>query len=488
MVQRIDKELLLRRAEHNDGELSTLREITLHQFDIEKIENLDVYCRHLEILYLQNNQIGKIENLRKLKNLRYLNLALNNIKILENLGGCESLEKLDLTVNFIEDPLDVESLKDNVEFLVGNPCSQKEGYRQFVITALPQLKVLDGKEIEKSERICAVQHFQEIRQRFLEEKEARSRTQSSRSTRLDQLSGTSPVDETATGKEQAGPHGGTKDTTNNDGDRFSLPSNTEEENQEAAQGDKTSEIERKRAEFLTKPVPHTPEARLEASRDLAAMRGTKPDQSAEQPKPKPVLVKDGRVMQRNEGKWNFRINETKGTIVLQVDISKLIDTSLIDVDVNPTWIRIVVKGKILQLVLEEEVQVSSAVCERSRHTGELVVTMLKVRAAEKGVDVLEVIKEQKRGATQSQKKEFDEKQRKMKELPDAARKNRRYERLGLLEPTEAVDLSAIVSTAATLPVPKSKPGGKNTIVETKQAAPHIIDEDFVDDPSVPPLC
>jgi len=37
-----------------------LKEIALHQYDIEKIENLDVYCRNLEILLLQNNQISKI--------------------------------------------------------------------------------------------------------------------------------------------------------------------------------------------------------------------------------------------------------------------------------------------------------------------------------------------------------------------------------------------------------------------------------------------
>ena len=52
-----------------------------------------------------------IENLNKLKELKYLQLAINNIKKIENLEGCESLEKLDLTVNFVEDPLDVECLQ-----------------------------------------------------------------------------------------------------------------------------------------------------------------------------------------------------------------------------------------------------------------------------------------------------------------------------------------------------------------------------------------
>lgn len=79
-----------------------LEEISLHQMDIESIENLDLYCRHIKILLLQNNLIDKMENLNKLRELEYLNLALNNIEIIEGLGNCESLNKLDLTCNFIQ--------------------------------------------------------------------------------------------------------------------------------------------------------------------------------------------------------------------------------------------------------------------------------------------------------------------------------------------------------------------------------------------------
>ena len=89
---RINVELVRRRSEHNEGELSTLEEISLHQFDIEKIENLDKYCRKLKILYLQNNVIPRMENLSRLKDLEYLNLALNNVTKIENIEGCESLK------------------------------------------------------------------------------------------------------------------------------------------------------------------------------------------------------------------------------------------------------------------------------------------------------------------------------------------------------------------------------------------------------------
>lgn len=94
-------DLVRKRSEHNEGEISTLEEIALHQENIDKIEGLDKWCRELKILLLQSNLIPKIENVSRLKKLEYLNLALNNIDRIENLEGCESLKKLDLTVNFI---------------------------------------------------------------------------------------------------------------------------------------------------------------------------------------------------------------------------------------------------------------------------------------------------------------------------------------------------------------------------------------------------
>lgn len=88
---RITEELIRKRAEHNEGIISTLEEISLHQFELEKIENLDKYCRHLRILFLQNNIIEKMENLEKLKELEYVNLAVNNISVIEGLEQSESL-------------------------------------------------------------------------------------------------------------------------------------------------------------------------------------------------------------------------------------------------------------------------------------------------------------------------------------------------------------------------------------------------------------
>ena len=88
-------------------------------------------------------------------------------KLIENLETCESLTKLDLTLNFIGD---LTTSLDNLEGLVhlkelilmGNPCTQYPGYRDLVISTLPTLSKLDGVEIEKSERIRAVQARERI--------------------------------------------------------------------------------------------------------------------------------------------------------------------------------------------------------------------------------------------------------------------------------------------------------------------------------------
>lgn len=42
-------------------------------------------------------------------------------------------------------------------YLTGNPCTEYEGYREYVIATLDHLQWLDGKEIEKSARILAKQ-------------------------------------------------------------------------------------------------------------------------------------------------------------------------------------------------------------------------------------------------------------------------------------------------------------------------------------------
>lgn len=58
--------------------------------------------------------------------------------------------------------------------------------------------------------------------------------------------------------------------------------------------------------------------------------------------------------------------------------SRYLDTSLIDVDVQPNYVRVTVKGKIFQMALNEEVCTSDATTKRSQITGHLLIAMPKL--------------------------------------------------------------------------------------------------------------
>ncbi|KND04944.1 hypothetical protein, variant [Spizellomyces punctatus DAOM BR117] len=415
--------------------------------------------------------LKSVENLHKLKELKYLQLALNNVSKIENLEGCEALEKLDLTVNFVEDPLDVECLKGNEMlrelFLVGNPCTQKEGYREFVITTLPQLKNLDGRDITRSERIEAAQVYENVRKRFIREREERTGTVYEAKV------------EAEPAPQKANDHESSK-AQYNENSTNSSDSLNEGRNPTPASGD-IDELEEKRWRFQNEPVPHTPSARLEAARDLASMREGKNNQNPptkQQQSPTPLFAPDGRVLQKNQGKWPFHFAITTDTITLHVELSKFVDTSLIDVDVQPTWLRISVKGKILQLVLDEEVQTENVLCERSRVTGWLAVTMVKAHVDKTKADVIEIRNKERRI------KEDEERQKRALQRKQETSAERKKNYRTSFTPTESVDLRNIVADAQT-PTASAK---ASIFDRTFSIMPPVVPDDFEDDPSVPPLC
>ena len=56
----VTRELIRLRAEHNNGEIFSLEELSLHQMKIDKIQYIDRWCPNLKILYLQGNEISKL--------------------------------------------------------------------------------------------------------------------------------------------------------------------------------------------------------------------------------------------------------------------------------------------------------------------------------------------------------------------------------------------------------------------------------------------
>lgn len=69
-------------------------------------------------------------------------------------------------------------------------------------------------------------------------------------------------------------------------------------------------------------------------------------------------------------------------VLLQVSVGKYMDTSLIRADVQPTFVRLLIKGKLLQLVLPCEVKPDASSAQRSSATGALLLTMPKQDPAE----------------------------------------------------------------------------------------------------------
>ncbi|XP_034039660.1 LOW QUALITY PROTEIN: protein tilB homolog [Thalassophryne amazonica] len=363
----ITEELIRRRAEHNDCEISSLEEVSLHQQNIERIEHIDRWCRDLRILYLQNNLIPTIENVNRLKKLEYLNLTLNNIEVIENLEGCESLQKLDLTLNFVGLLSSVVSLQHNIHlrelFLLGNPCAQFDGYRQYVVAALPQLQCLDGKEISRSERIQVAQGLEEVRRRVDEQEQdyLQRRTQEKEEAqRTDDVEAEPVFDshcpESEKHQEKQAATANTKQTT--------VCANVDEKERER--------------EFWETPCSFTPESRLEVSRRLEEKRWSKNKEAKKQPRASRTLITpDGRVLNVNEPKLEFSLTEDEENHILDLAVYRHMDTSLLDVDVQPTYARVSVKGR-YQLVLPMEVKPDSSTARRSQTTGHLVLTMPKV--------------------------------------------------------------------------------------------------------------
>ncbi|KFQ64977.1 Protein tilB, partial [Phaethon lepturus] len=391
----VTEDLVRRRAEHNNCEIFSLEEISLHQQEIEKLEYLDKWCRDLKILYLQNNLIPKIENVGKLKKLEYLNVALNNIERIENLEGCEELKKLDLTANFIGELSSIEALKYNIHlkelFLVGNPCTEFEGYRQFVVATLHQLKCLDSKEIERSERIQALQNYAEVKQKIREQEEAyllrRAREKEEAQIRMQERKDKKQ-------KQMESKLG--FDST------FTLPSFhwhifhvvlcspdsiQNKENHQAGDREqemwRTAEDDEEDRRFWEEPTPYTPESRLETHRYIEEKRKAKDNIRESKKREKPLwtlVTAEGKVLNVNVPKLHFSLKDDEETnqIILDLAVYRHLDTSLLDVDVQPTYIRVLVKGKPFQLVLPEEVKPDSSSAKRSQTTGHLVVSMPKV--------------------------------------------------------------------------------------------------------------
>ena len=337
--------LLRKRAEHNEGCLSNLVEVALHQQEIEKLEVVGDTCRQLEILYLCNNFIPKIENLNHLKKLTYINLAVNNIKVIEGLEGCESLERLDLTLNFIGDLTGVKTLQANMFlenlYLTGNPCCDVVEYKKYVIDALPQLMTLDGSDIVRSMTISARQDKKDATEKLVGEK---LKTEEQDRIREEMRSkGIDPYPERFNEKNER-VYGHSAE------ERIQILRETEEK------------------ENRRKNQPVDPNSISGIHQELNKKR--------ERPTVAQELEKHGRVIMRNEGKLGLKMDDEDETkFQVTVEVGKFLSTELLKVDADVNYIQVMVKDKMVRLPTPHDIAVDKITVQRAKTTGALQITM-----------------------------------------------------------------------------------------------------------------
>jgi protein TilB len=438
ILRSITLPLIRKRSEHNSGLVSTLEELALHQEELQSIGPvLGRTCgKTLKILLLQNNVIERLEynEMKFFRSLEYVNLALNNLTTLgdSGLSGMEWLKKLDVTLNF----LDVDCLRESVGelegcgrleevFLIGNPCmgvdlnagGQEDGRgtttasasaatkgwsgcRPYIIARLPNLKFLDGKEIKRSERIAALQKLPELSMELdllAEKRRAERRLQQQRSNNEgsnDCNTDEDEVDESYILQNRTTHHNPTtrtklsnemydqkqakeKQETSN-----AVPHKGEKEWEEEHRGvvEKVREREERGREF---------EKQQQLQQQLQNNYGSVEfdvDYTNE-------LTKDGGIKQCNQGKHRFwfedsspsKSNSSKdgGILTMKIAIPKYLSTSLVDVDIHPTYVSVVIKSKILRVILPVEVISDKAVARRSASSGYLELVMPKVDPDEK---------------------------------------------------------------------------------------------------------
>ena len=100
--------------------------------------------------------------------------------------------------------------------------------------------------------------------------------------------------------------------------------------------------------------------------------------------PASVLNAQGNVRQCNQGRYqySFKDSDDKTQIIFECEVPKFMDTSSLNVDVQPTYVRVVVKDKVTQLHWPDEVLTDGAKVQRSQTTGWLMITCNKANINE----------------------------------------------------------------------------------------------------------
>ena len=92
-----------------------------------------------------------------------------------------------------------------------------------------------------------------------------------------------------------------------------------------------------------------------------------------------MYTKDGKIRQCNQGRYKWSLDESPDTskLILNMEVPKFMNTDSLNVDLQPQYVRVDVKGKITQVRFDEEILVERSSVQRSQTTGWLCITMPK---------------------------------------------------------------------------------------------------------------
>jgi protein TilB len=217
----------------------------------------------------------------------------------------------------------VENLKSNIKlrdlYLTGNPCEQWSGCKNYIIANLPFISFLNGTEILKSERIKAAQELP-----FLEKE-------------LE----TAAVENII--KKENDPD---KDNPN----KYTI-------------------------EYRRKLYKEIEEEKEQKERDKNKKRSNPWD--PEEPKgPHPVYKDNGEIRVCNQGRYEFNFDEdiyASGITIFELKLPKYLQTQQIEVDLNPQYVRCVIKNKVTQIKFGYEIITEKSLIQRSTTTGDLII-------------------------------------------------------------------------------------------------------------------
>ncbi|XP_037553175.1 U2 small nuclear ribonucleoprotein A' [Nematolebias whitei] len=141
------------------------RELDLRGYKIPVLENLGATLDQFDTIDFSDNEVRKLDGFPLLRRLKTILMNNNRIcRIGENLEqALPGLRELVLTNNNIQDLGDLDPLASvktlTLLSLLRNPVTNKKHYRLYVISKLPQLRVLDFQKVKLKERQEAEKMF-----------------------------------------------------------------------------------------------------------------------------------------------------------------------------------------------------------------------------------------------------------------------------------------------------------------------------------------